>query len=273
MFTETVLAGETFTIKRTMIPGVTAVEAKSDRVFPPHTHEEFGFGVIRAGAQTSLSGRGVVEAGEGALITVNPNEVHDGAPIGDLGRAWQMLYVDPALIASTASDIRQTHGVWEFHHPVLADGRATDLFLRLYCLATANDNSSRLATDSLFLALVDRLITDSPIEKVPARPSAALRAITRIDDDPADEVTLADLARVSGLSQYQVLRAIRAITGLTPHAYQMQKRTDLARRLIRRGTHLAEAAAASGFYDQSHMTRVFVARYGITPGAYAAATA
>jgi AraC-like DNA-binding protein len=34
------------------------------------------------------------------------------------------------------------------------------------------------------------------------------------------------------------------------------------------GLPLSEAAAASGFADQAHMTRVFVARYGFTPGAW-----
>jgi AraC-like DNA-binding protein len=50
----------------------------------------------------------------------------------------------------------------------------------------------------------------------------------------------------------------------------MQRRTDLARRLIARKTRLADAAAISGFADQSHMTRLFVRKYGVSPGAYAA---
>ncbi|WP_275431268.1 helix-turn-helix domain-containing protein [Klebsiella pneumoniae] len=47
----------------------------------------------------------------------------------------------------------------------------------------------------------------------------------------------------------------------------------VARRLIAAGTPLAEAAFAGGFADQSHMTRVFVRRYGVSPGAYAQALA
>jgi AraC-like DNA-binding protein len=50
----------------------------------------------------------------------------------------------------------------------------------------------------------------------------------------------------------------------------MQRRIDLARRLIARKTPLADAAAISGFADQSHMTRTFARKYGISPGAYAA---
>jgi AraC-like DNA-binding protein len=38
--------------------------------------------------------------------------------------------------------------------------------------------------------------------------------------------------------------------------------------LIRRGTSLADTAAASGFADQSHMTRIFTRHFGFTPGAW-----
>ena len=67
------------------------------------------------------------------------------------------------------------------------------------------------------------------------------------------------------------MRGFARLTGLTPHAYVVQRRLDLARRLIRQGGALAEAAVDAGFADQSHMHRVFAAHYGFTPGAYAAA--
>ncbi len=68
-----------------------------------------------------------------------------------------------------------------------------------------------------------------------------------------------------------MLRAFTRATGLTPHAYQMQRRLLLARRLIRQGMALADAAALGGFADQSHMTRLFVRAYGVSPRRYALA--
>ena len=82
-------------------------------------------------------------------------------------------------------------------------------------------------------------------------------------------MTLADLARECGLGPFQVLRGFARATGLTPHAYLVQRRIHLARRLIAGGTPLAAAAAASGFADQSHMTRTFCRSYGVSPRAYA----
>ena len=52
---------------------------------------------------------------------------------------------------------------------------------------------------------------------------------------------------------------------MTPHAYQVQRRLLLARGWIRAGATLADAAAAGGFSDQSHMTRLFVRAYGLSP--------
>jgi AraC-like DNA-binding protein len=71
------------------------------------------------------------------------------------------------------------------------------------------------------------------------------------------------------VSRFQLVRSFARNTGLTPHAYLVQRRVLLARRLIAGGTALADAAAASGFADQSHMTRVFVRKYGMAPGAFA----
>ena len=39
--------------------------------------------------------------------------------------------------------------------------------------------------------------------------------------------------------------------------------------LIAAGTPLSETAAATGFADQSHLTRHFAARFGLTPGRFA----
>ena len=73
------------------------------------------------------------------------------------------------------------------------------------------------------------------------------------------------------MSQFQLLRVFSTVTGLTPHAYLIQRRLQKARQLIAGGMSLTDASYTAGFADQSHMTRLFVRTYGITPGAYAAA--
>jgi len=258
-----------FKIFRCGIQGIDAVASDTCHVFPRHTHEQFGIGAVDRGAQKSLSGRGMVEAGPGDAITVNPGEVHDGAPIGDAGRAWRILYFDPSLIADATNDMSEgKRSVCEFAHPVIRDPRVANRLRKLFSVVTSGDkDKTALKREELLLMLLSPVL-----QKRVARasiPNAIFEAKSLIDDDPARSITLADLAQVSGLSRFQVLRAFVRSTGLTPHAYLVQRRIDVARRLIAVGTRLAEAAAASGFSDQSHMTRIFVRRYGISPGAYA----
>ncbi|MBD9382185.1 MULTISPECIES: AraC family transcriptional regulator [Achromobacter] len=261
-----------FVMQRSALAGVQAVAAHSRHAFARHTHEQFGIGVMRQGAQVSHSGRGQVEAGPGHVITVNPGEVHDGAPIGNGERAWQMLYLDPEVVAQAAAELDASGLGYEFEHPAQDRPALARDVLALYAQATAG--AAPLACDALLLRILAQA-RDRDAERLarPARaaPDAIRHARALIDDDPAASLSLADLAAASGLSRYQVLRAFARDTGLTPHAYQVQRRLLLARSLIRQGSALADAAAAVGFADQSHMTRLFVRAYGVSPRRYALA--
>ncbi len=83
-------------------------------------------------------------------------------------------------------------------------------------------------------------------------------------------ISLAELARISGVSRFQLLRSFAREVGITPHAYLIQRRVLLARQLLAKGQRPAQAAIDAGFADQSHMTRAFVRQLGITPGHYRA---
>ena len=264
------MATERFQIVRTGLDGIEAVFADSRHTFARHTHETYGIGLIERGAQKSASGRGLVEAAAGNTITVNPGEVHDGAPIGGAARAWHMLYLQPALVQAAAEDIFEGRPREEFYAPVLEDGRIAGLLSRLLTLLLDASAGALGREEQLLLLLAAELREQAPR---PDGPAAIGRARARLDGDPASAVTLENLASECGLGRFRLVRDFARLTGLTPHAYLLQRRTELARRLIASGTPLAEAAIAAGFADQSHMTRNFTRRYGYTPGAYLAACA
>ncbi|MBB3309141.1 AraC-like DNA-binding protein [Rhizobium sp. BK196] len=262
------MAASQFRMLRSSVPGVEAVVATSGHRFARHTHEQFGIGLIFSGAQRSLSGRGLVEAEAGDLITVNPNEVHDGAPIGE-ARSWSILYFDPAVMEGLTREVGGGEANRsEIPRPVIHDGLLADRFRVLFSAVTGDEE--RMRCEELLLSVIADALRETAMREGQAMaPHSIVHARNMIDDDPAAEISLSDLARESGLSRFQVLRAFARATGFTPHAYLVQARVHLARRLIAGGAALAEAAAESGFADQSHMTRAFVSRYGLTPGTYA----
>lgn len=262
------MISETFHVRSFQDGAITAVDALSGRSFARHAHDEFGVGLVTHGAQRSWSGRGLVEAVRGNLITVNPGELHDGTPLGP-ARAWSMLYFSQQRVGEAVHDLEEgRRSLRELDAPVVDDPRLIGLFkaARQAILHAEQGEAFEERLLSLFGCLFG---VGTPPIAATAHRLAQVRA--RIDDEPSGSHALVDLAALAGLSRYQTLRAFTRLTGFTPHAYLVQRRLDLARRLIREGTTLADAAAGAGFADQSHMHRIFVARHGFTPGVYAEA--
>ena len=256
---------------RSALPGIEAMTLLTDHAFPRHSHDGFGIGVMAAGAQRSWSGMGWVEAEAGDVITVNPGEMHDGAPIG-AARGWRMLYLDPALVAREVVD--ESEDQPEIARPALRDPVLAGLFACLFERATVA-MSEPLALEEDLLRVLARLLRLHGTRPRPASRTLPAVAIARrrLDEAPASAFTLAELAAPSGVSRFQFLRGFARETGITPHAYLLQRRVRLARQLLIAGRTPAEAAQDAGFADQSHMTRAFHRQFGITPARYRAALA
>jgi AraC-like DNA-binding protein len=245
---------------------IEAVEARSGHVFTRHTHDTYGIGLITRGAQRSWSGRGTVEAGRGNIITCNPGEVHDGAPI-DGTREWRMLYLAPHVVGAIVTDIREGGSAeFEFINPVIDSRSLAEMFQAAYAAMTERHADAGRAHECLLLLLASLLRKKRSATS--AAPPEMARAKALIDDDPTVAIPLAELSRETGLSRFQVVRGFCKLTGFTPHAYIVQRRLDAARTLLAEGKTLVEVSGACGFSDQSHFHRTFVRRYGITPSAY-----
>ena len=81
-------------------------------------------------------------------------------------------------------------------------------------------------------------------------------------------ITLDELAQVAALSPYHFQRQFKAHDHVTPHQMLMAIRLWRAKAFLTHGMPAAEVAIAVGLTDQSHLTRAFTQRYGITPVRY-----
>jgi len=89
-----------------------------------------------------------------------------------------------------------------------------------------------------------------------------------IDAHLGEKLRLDDLAAAAGLSTCGFLRAFERATGMSPHAYILSARINRAKRQLTAGESPADAAFENGFCDQSHFSRAFALRAGVTPGRY-----
>ena len=115
---------------------------------------------------------------------------------------------------------------------------------------------------------------DGAIIVNPYEPEAVAAAIEQARDlleaAFSGGVTSDMLEEATGLERFTLARQFRRRLGTSPYRYLTMRRLDHAKARMRAGDSLAGAAAASGFADQSHMTRQFRRAYGLAPGRWRA---
>jgi len=252
---------------KTVLQGVDAISIRSDRTFPRHSHDEFGFGYMVDGAQDSWSGRGLVEAEAGDTITVNPAELHDGVGRKGRPRHWRMLFLSPAALGNLC-DVPP--GRVQFARPVNQLQHAFKLAVDAFEAVTQDQPDADHAEQLVMLALGAQLDaeTDTGVSENLRRSSEVGTVLEMIFESWDSGLSLDDFANATNTSRYQILRRFSRELGATPHAYLTQHRVKRAKKMIVGGSSLADTAAACGFSDQSHLTRTFSRQLGLTPGCF-----
>ena len=207
--------------------------------------------------------RHAIQTGQFALIA--PGEPHrpydEEVRLGARYRVWHFpdsLAVDVARSGRLDANAKQT--VW----------KEQDVSTAFAVLARWQGSSDEagLAAESI----VARLLGAAPkaFEKLVGRvsPEHLERAWNYLRATGDRRVSLAEVAAAVGLGSSQLGHAFKTRYGLSPMALSLRMRTDQARLLLLRGVGIAEAAAATGFADQPHLTRCFRRFVGATPASY-----
>lgn len=95
------------------------------------------------------------------------------------------------------------------------------------------------------------------------------RVLSYIEENLDRRVTISELAGAVGLSESWFAHAFKRETGQTPLQWQMRRRIEWAQEMLGEPANsVADVAAATGFADQAHLTRVFRSLTGSTPAAW-----
>lgn len=243
------------------LPFVESRRATDSRAcYRPHSHSTWSIGVVDRGrSDFSCPGAGrILEPG--TLISSPAWLPHACNPLP--GRTWgyQMLYLDPGWM-------RHWAGALPTEVQVCRNVRAYAGFRRLNdCLFSNRAPDVKAAALAAFVS--EGLWRGEPLAGPP--PTALdLEPARRWLAEPSVEApSIPALAARLGLSRYQLTRRFQNATGMTPHAFRLDRRVDRARSLLRAGASLSQVAQDLGFADQSHFQRVFKERVAMTPGAY-----
>jgi AraC-like DNA-binding protein len=255
---------------RSDVPGIEVLRARFQTYrYARHAHEYAVIGLVESGVQ-SYAYRGARHVtGATGLFFVNADEAHTGEAGDELGYAYRSLRIEESILPRLFED-RRLHRL-RFREPVIYQG---ELQRRLLALHRAFESgSSALACEALLIGFLEALNAFNaedagadrsfPVERLAVR---RIRAV--LDDDPAQQHSLIELAGIVDMSPHHLAHVFAAEVGAPIFVYAEANRMARARSLLRSKAPLVEIALDLGYSDQSHFTRRFKQHEGLTPGQY-----
>jgi AraC family transcriptional regulator len=189
-------------------------------------------------------------------------------PLDHLG-----ILLAPDLVSNTALENRFSP-VFDF------DDKSTDKdplvqYIGLALIAESSHQMphEKLYAESLIQTLILHLLKNySNAKSITENTSGGLsgyklrRVKEFINESLEEDLSLADIAAVAGLSQFHFSRAFRKSTGLSPQQYLTHQRIELAKRLLENeNLPIVEISLRAGFKNQSHFTTLFHKYTKFTP--------
>lgn len=240
--------------------------------FSPHFHDSYCIWLNTSSAEAySLRGNsGILHTGDIGIIA--PGEVHSNCAFESEARQLVTFYLDSDRLQKVAAEVlgRSDSSV------ELRTAFHTDktVFIGLVSLWKVLQNSkSTLERQSAFYnilsLIISRHITPSCKKlEVGKEQKRVTKVIEQFHERLDEDVRLDELSSIVDCTPYHLIRFFKKNIGLTPHSYLLQLRLEKAKSLLQQGQSIVDAAVATGFTDQSHLTRHFKLKFSLTPGAY-----
>ena len=228
---------------------------------PSHTHEWACISVLMSGRfEQRFAGR-ILDCPAGAVLAKPPEERH----VDRWFSAWSqhlIIEVDP----DRYHELGPTRTVAEEIHHILDVGAELTAQAIWEELVTA-DSATPVAVEGLVLQLLARLQRRTTATTQP--PAWLAVARDYLHDNFVASIQLGEVAREAGVHPDHLARVFGQTHRMTIGEYLRQLRVDAAAtKLLSSEASIAEVADATGFADQSHLTRIFKRIKGVTPGRY-----
>lgn len=237
--------------------------------YPPHVHDTWAVLIVDRGAIRYDLDRRPRDTVSRSVALLPPGVAHDGRPApGSAGFRKRELYLDRGFLpdgligkAVDRTSLRdpELRAALSGLHDCLAGQPGPELL----------DAQTRLA---MIGARIREHLTP-PFEPIPLdaipEPGIAEQLRELLDAHLTDHVDLEWAAALLGRSSPHLIRSFKHRFGVSPYAYVVGRRIDLARRLLLEGAKPADVAVSVGFYDQAHLTRHFKKYTATTPAQFA----
>ncbi len=197
-----------------------------------------------------------------------PVSAHWSRPIDNMG-----ILLDPGFVRETAIE-NHLGAAFEFVEVYKnEDPLVAQLGLALLDEAATENPMGKLYADSIIQTLTLHVLktystATAAIERLNGGISGYKLQHVKdyIEANLDNDLGLAEISAVAGLSQFHFARSFRTTTGLTPQRYLMERRIERAKELLTTNDMpIIEISLRTGFKNQSHFTTLFRKFTNLTP--------
>lgn len=240
--------------------------------FPNHFHEHYVIGLILRGRRDMLCNNRPYALAAGDAVLLGPADSHGCVQADGGAFDYIALNIAERVMRDIAAELTGEDAAPRFSENAVPHSADTELCLLIKNLhALISAGCGEFEKDEAMLLLMSHILEryGKPfLQTVAPTDREVERVCAYISEHCAEHVTLDELCREGRMSRSALLRSFTRFKGITPYRYLQSVRINRAKALLEQGTPPAEAAALTGFSDQSHFTNAFHSFFGSTPAAY-----
>lgn len=237
--------------------------------FPNHFHDYYVIGFIESGIRCLSCRNKEYTVKEGNILLFNPNDNH-GCVQSDGGTLdYRCINISKETMTSLVKEITGELRMPRFSRNVIENDEINYYLHALHQMIM--EDSKAFEKEEMLLLLVTLLLEkyEQPFENcVPECRAEIEAACDFMMQHYGEHITLEQLCRCAGVSKSTLLRAFTKSKGVTPYRYLQAVRIGKAKKLLEKGIAPVDAAAWTGFADQSHFSNSFHMFIGLSPAAY-----
>jgi AraC family L-rhamnose operon transcriptional activator RhaR/AraC family L-rhamnose operon regulatory protein RhaS len=251
----------------------------------PHTHDFHEIAIITRGVGHHLTEYGSWPVQAGDVVVIGARHVHCYDHVRDLELVNVLFQRDPHIFKD--EELRTLSG---FHALFGAPQMRPRAGLERHChlgskelshvlgiVAALEQELAEVRPGGLFLARAHFMLLIGTLARCYSRQPDAdtktvlrlAKAINHMEAHYQQDILLADIARVGGMSPRQLQRLFMSATGETPLAHLRNLRLMRAAEALRdQDNPVTEIAFTSGFNDSNYFSRQFRSFFGMSPRQY-----
>ncbi len=244
----------------------------SNLYYKPHFHQTFSIGAIEDGQVYFRINNNEYTLQKEEIVLINPEIIHSCNPINNQKRSYYMLYIDKDWIYNLQKTLNSNIQNFIPFSKVLVKNK--NLYNHFITLSKTILNSDIFLLEKeeiledFILNIINQFCKFNTTQTIYKDNNKVNKIKEYLKENLTQNPTIEDISKALNISRYHLIRLFKQSTNITPHAYLLNLKVEYAKELLKSGMDIAEVALSTGFYDQSHLNRVFKQLTACTPYEY-----